>query len=168
MGDIVINILFVCLGNICRSPSAEAVMNAIIKREGLEDEIKVDSAGILAWHAGEPSDSRMKAHAADRGYELTSISRQINPKKDFEKFDAIIAMDYENMRDLRSLDPENKYNDKLYMMTGFCKSIPADSVPDPYYGGDSGFENVLDILEDACEGLLERIKTTKIKVNSNA
>ena len=154
------NILFVCLGNICRSPSAEAVMKAVVKREGLEDEIYVDSAGILAWHSGEPADRRMQSHAKERGYDLTSISRQIKAK-DFEKFDLIIGMDHENMRDLRALDKDNKYSDKLYMMTGFCRNIPADSVPDPYYGGVSGFENVLDILEDACEGLLDRIKHLK-------
>lgn len=153
-------ILFVCLGNICRSPSAEAVMKAIVKREGLENEIKVDSAGILAWHSGEQADKRMQIHAAERGYELTSISRQIK-SDDFKKFDVIIGMDHENMRDLRALDKDNKYIDKLYMMTGFCSSIPADSVPDPYYGGATGFENVLDILEDACEGLLDRIKSLK-------
>ena len=153
-------ILFVCLGNICRSPSAEAVMKSFVKREGMEDEIEVDSAGILAWHSGEPADRRMQQHAKERGYKLTSISRQIK-ENDFKKFDAIIGMDYENMRDLRAMDPENKYADKLYMMTGFCKSIPADSVPDPYYGGPSGFENVLDILEDACDGIMERIKALK-------
>jgi len=154
----VTQVLFVCLGNICRSPSAEAVMNAFVKRENLEDEIKVDSAGILAWHSGEPADRRMQTHASERGYQLTSISRQVKAE-DFEKFDIIVGMDHENMRDLRALDTENKYSDKLYMMTGFCNSIPADSVPDPYYGGASGFENVLDILEDACEGLLDRIKS---------
>ena len=153
-------ILFVCLGNICRSPSAEAVMNAFVKRQGLEDEIKVDSAGILAWHSGEPADRRMQTHATERGYELTGVSRQITID-DFEKFDVIIGMDHENMRDLRALDTENKYIDKLYMMTGFCRSIPADSVPDPYYGGATGFENVLDILEDACGGLLDGIKNLK-------
>ena len=153
-------ILFVCLGNICRSPSAEAVMQSIIEREGLQKEIKVDSAGILGWHSGEPADRRMQTHATERGYNLTSISRQIK-KEDFQKFDVIIGMDHENMRDLRALDPEKKYNDKLYMMTGFCNHIPADSVPDPYYGGPTGFENVLDILEDACEGLLETIKDTQ-------
>jgi protein-tyrosine phosphatase len=104
----------------------------------------------------------MQTHATERGYNLTSISRQIK-KEDFEKFDVIIGMDHENMRDLRALDPQEKYNDKLYMMTGFCNNIPADSVPDPYYGGPSGFENVLDILEDACEGLLEKIKNTHNK-----
>jgi len=156
----VTKILFVCLGNICRSPSAEAVMKSVIKREGMENEVEVDSAGILAWHSGEPADRRMQSHAAERGYDLTSISRQIKPA-DFEKFDVIIGMDYENIRDLRALDSANKYSNKLHMMTGFCRSIPADTVPDPYYGGASGFENVLDILEDACEGIMDRLKSQK-------
>ncbi len=150
-------ILFVCLGNICRSPSAEAVMNAVIEKEGLQDIIKVDSAGTLSWHAGEPADGRMKNHASKRGYDLTSISRQIDPKVDFEKFDYILGMDRENMGDIRALDVEKEYNQKLYSMTSFCKNIPAEVVPDPYYGGEEGFENVLDILEDACEGLVEEI-----------
>lgn len=151
-------ILFVCLGNICRSPSAEAVMQDLINKKGLQNEIVVDSAGILAWHAGEPADRRMREHGRKRGYNLTSISRQVDPSVDFEKFDYIIGMDHENMRDLRALDRANRYGHKFYSMTGFCRHIPAEVVPDPYYGGEQGFESVLDILEDACAGLLEEIK----------
>jgi len=151
-------ILFVCLGNICRSPSAEAVMQAIINKEGLQDAIKVDSAGIISWHAGEPADGRMQNHARKRGYNLTSISRPFNAEKDFDAFDYIIGMDHENMRDLKAFDPENKYSSKLFLMTDFCKNSSAKFVPDPYYGGGEGFENVLDILEDACRGLLDKVK----------
>ena len=151
-------VLFVCLGNICRSPSAEAVMNAKIKSNNLQDEIIIDSAGIISWHAGEQADHRMRSHAVKRGYNLTSRSRQFDPAVDFEKFDYIIGMDHDNMRDLRDMDPNQKYKDKIHLMTGYCQSIPADVVPDPYYGGGQGFENVLDILEDACEGLLKEIK----------
>jgi protein-tyrosine phosphatase len=133
-------------------------MKAVIEKEKLQDEINVDSAGILSWHSGEPADRRMQTHAQKRGYKLTSISRQVDPQIDFEKFDYLIGMDHENMRDLRALDPENKYGYKMFLMTSFCKNIPAETVPDPYYGGDDGFENVLDILEDACEGLLEEVK----------
>ncbi len=150
-------VLFVCLGNICRSPSAEAVMNAKINEKKLEHEISTDSAGIMGWHAGEPADQRMQKHAEKRGYNLTSLSRQFDPTVDFEKFDYIIGMDHENMRDLRAMDPEGKYANKIYLMTGFNKNIPADVVPDPYYGGAAGFENVLDILDDACDGLLQEI-----------
>jgi len=133
-------------------------MKALVEKEGLQDEIFVDSAGIISWHSGEPADRRMQQHAKKRGYNLTSISRPVNPQVDFEKFDYIIGMDYENMRDLRAMDPENKYGHKFYRMTGFCRNIPAEVVPDPYYGGEEGFENVLDILEDGCKGLLHEIK----------
>ncbi len=146
------------MGNICRSPSAEAVMNAKLKNENLQDEILTDSAGIIGWHSGEPADHRMQGHASRRNYNLTSTSRQFNPAIDFDKFDFIIGMDHDNMRDLRAMDPEQKHKDKIFLMTGFCQSIPAEVVPDPYYGGSDGFENVLDILEDACEGLLKEIK----------
>ncbi|KAA3615801.1 MAG: low molecular weight phosphotyrosine protein phosphatase [Calditrichaeota bacterium] len=146
------------MGNICRSPSAEAVMNAKLKAANLQDKIITDSAGIIGWHSGEPADHRMKSHAIKRGYDLTSISRQFNPEIDFDKFDYIIGMDHENMRDLRGMDPDQKYKNKIFLMTGFCQSIPAEVVPDPYYGGSSGFETVLDILDDACDGLLEHIK----------
>jgi protein-tyrosine phosphatase len=151
-------ILFVCLGNICRSPSAEAVMNAKIKNLKFGNEIVTDSAGIIGWHSGEPADHRMQGHAKKRGYNLTSRSRRFNPAIDFDKFDYIIGMDHDNMRDLRALDPEEKYKDKIHLMTGFCQAIPADVVPDPYYGGAQGFETVLDILEDACDGLLIELK----------
>lgn len=152
-------ILFVCLGNICRSPSAEAVMKAFVEQENLQDKIFIDSAGISGWHIGQSADARMQKHAANRNFYLTSRARQFDPNTDFEEFDYIIAMDYENMRDLRSMDSRNIYKDKLHMMTEFNTKIPADIVPDPYYGGADGFENVLDILEDACNGLLQKIKS---------
>ncbi len=149
------NILFVCLGNICRSPSAEGVMKAILKREGLETTYFVDSAGTGGWHAGERADRRMRKTAAERGYDLTSLARQFDPREDFEKFDAIIGMDDENIRDLRAMDREGRYGHKIFKMTDFCRKCKETSVPDPYYGGLHGFEHVLDILEDACEGLLD-------------
>jgi len=155
------HILFICLGNICRSPSAEAVMKGLIRREGLENEIFCDSAGILNYHAGEPADSRMQSHAIKRGYKLTSISRQINPKKDFDQFNMIIGMDEQNIRDLKALARTPKDAQKLYKMTDFCRKSDYDSVPDPYYGGERGFEVVLDILEDACQGLLDHLKNGK-------
>jgi protein-tyrosine phosphatase len=151
-------ILFVCLGNICRSPSAEAVMQALIGKKGLADKIKVDSAGVIGWHAGEPADRRMQMHAIKRDYNLTSISRQFR-QSDFEKYDYIIGMDYENIRDIKAMDFENKYSDKIFLMTSFCHNNSAEIVPDPYYGGKDGFEKVLDILEDACQGLLGQINS---------
>ncbi|TAJ06674.1 low molecular weight phosphotyrosine protein phosphatase [Marinilabiliaceae bacterium JC017] len=154
-------ILFVCLGNICRSPSAEAVMNQFIEKEGLSKLIKTDSAGVSGYHAGEPADARMKDHAYNRGYTLSSISRQIDPSQDFDYFDYVIAMDNQNIRDLKQMTTENHQQKKIYKMTEFCSSFEASTVPDPYYGGDNGFELVLDILEDACQGLLNHIKNGK-------
>jgi protein-tyrosine phosphatase len=145
------------MGNICRSPSGEAVMNKLIKRAGLENNIKCDSAGTIAYHEGEPADSRMKRHALSRGYRLNSISRRFY-KDDFEEFNYIIAMDRDNYDDLQALDWGQKYSDNIYMMTDFAKNGNYDEVPDPYYGGPEGFEYVLDILEDSCTGLLEKIR----------
>lgn len=157
-------ILFVCLGNICRSPSAEAVMNNLIKREELEDEIKCDSAGILSYHAGEPADKRMQKHAKKRGYSLTSISRPVNPKLDFDRFDMIIGMDDQNIRDLKLQARNEQDKEKIYRMTDFCSKYQYKQIPDPYYGGYEGFELVLDILEDACGGLLDYLKNGFVKV----
>jgi protein-tyrosine phosphatase len=145
------------MGNICRSPSGEAVMNKLVKRAGLEKEIECDSAGTIAYHKGEQADARMKRHAIKRGYRLTSISRRFI-EIDFQKFDYIIVMDESNYNDLLSFDFERKYTDKIFMMTDFSKNGNYNEVPDPYYSGPEGFELVLDILEDACAGLLNKIK----------
>lgn len=150
-------ILFVCLGNICRSSSAEEVMRTFIKREGLEKEIEVDSAGILSYHQGELPDSRMRMHASRRGYNLTHRSRPVCTQ-DFFEFDKIVGMDDRNIQDLKDRAPSLEAERKICRMTDFCCMKQVDYVPDPYYGGASGFENVLDILEDACAGLLEEIR----------
>ena len=150
-------VLFICLGNICRSPSAEAVMTSLSEKNNLSEKIAVDSAGIIGWHSGEPADARMRTHARKRGYELTSLSRQFKPDIDFKKFDYVITMDNQNYQDLRSMDPDNIYGDKIYKMTDFCTRFSVKEVPDPYYGGEQGFEHVLDLLEDACDGLLKFI-----------
>ena len=145
------------MGNICRSPSGEAVMNKLVKRAGLENEIECDSAGTIAYHEGEPADARMKRHAIGRGYRLTSIARRFK-EVDFENFNYIIAMDESNYNDLISFDYAKKYKNKIFMMTDFAKNRNYSEVPDPYYSGPEGFELVLDILEDACAGLLEKVK----------
>ena len=150
-------VLFVCLGNICRSPLAEGIMQTYLEREGLEKTIKVDSAGILSYHQGELPDPRMRAHAARRGYELVSRSRPVKVE-DFDDFDLILGMDDRNIDDLRELAPSPEAQQKIRRMTDFCHRIQIDYVPDPYFSGASGFEQVLDILEDACEGLLEHLK----------
>lgn len=151
-------VLFVCLGNICRSPSAEAVFNALIVKNNLTHELSCDSAGLDAYHNGEPADYRMKQVARKRGYELTSISRRVNARIDFDRFDYIVGMDRYNVRELKNLARSEQDLEKIYLMTDFCTELKCDSVPDPYYGGDAGFELVLDILEDACAGLLQKVR----------
>lgn len=152
-----VRVIFVCLGNICRSPSAEAVMNSLIEKKGLSGKIECDSAGTIAYHAGEPADPRMKKHALKRGYNLTSIARKFTAE-DFENFDYIIAMDRSNYTDILALDKNAEFVDKISMMTNYCTEHDDDDVPDPYYGGPQGFEHVLELLEDATAGLLEKIK----------
>jgi protein-tyrosine phosphatase len=151
-------VLFVCLGNICRSPAAEAVFTALIGRYKLESALQCDSAGTAAYHTGEPADYRMRQTAKKRGYQVTSISRPVNPKSDFGQFDYIIAMDRQNLNDLKAMAPNDSDRKKIFLMTDFCSASKYESVPDPYYGGDAGFELVLDILEDACEGLIRKLK----------
>ncbi len=150
-----INIIFVCMGNICRSPSGEAVMNKLIKRARLENKIECDSAGTIAHREGEQADARMKRHALKRGFRLTSVARKFR-NIDFENFDYIIAMDGANYQDLLLFDKEGKCKEKVSMMTDFADGDYSE-VPDPYYGGPDGFEKVLDILEDSCSGLLDVI-----------
>lgn len=147
-------ILFVCLGNICRSSSAEGVMKRLVEEAGRENEFFIDSAGILSYHQGELPDSRMRAHAARRGYNLTHLSHPVCTD-DFYKFDLIIGMDDRNIDDLKERAPSTAEWCKIHRMTEYCtKFTYADHVPDPYYGGSEGFEYVLDLLEDACAGVL--------------
>lgn len=141
-----IRILFVCLGNICRSPAAEEVMRKLVSDAGLEHEFFLDSA-----------DARMRAHAARRGYHITHLSRPVR-YDDFFDFDWIVGMDDCNISKLKSLAPGLEEEKKVVRMTDYCRLKVVDHVPDPYYGGDSGFENVLDILEDACAGLLDTLR----------
>jgi protein-tyrosine phosphatase len=149
-------LLFVCLGNICRSPSAENIMNHLIDRQQLSDQITCDSAGTSNYHIGSPPDRRMAAAAAQRGIELLGGARQFQVQ-DFEKFDLILAMDQANYRDILLLDRQGKYPDKVRLMCDFCRQYRDREVPDPYYGGAEGFNYVIDLLSDACEGLLEHV-----------
>jgi protein-tyrosine phosphatase len=152
------NILFVCLGNICRSPAAEWVMINLLVKEGLEGKVAVDSAGTSAYHAGELPDARMREHASARGLKLTSHSRQFLVS-DFENFDIIVVMDKSNLKDVLSLDTQNRYQGSVVEMCSYCPDFVETEVPDPYYGGDKGFERVLDIVTQGCENLLKEIKS---------
>lgn len=145
------------MGNICRSPSAEAVFTDLVKHKGLEHLFEIDSAGTLAYHAGEPADKRMSRHASKRGYRLTSIARKFSAANDFDRFDFIIGMDDENIRSLKNMARSETDLQKIFKMTDFQKEWSYDEIPDPYYGGEEGFELVLDLLEDSCKGLLEKV-----------
>ena len=151
------SILFVCMGNICRSPAAEAIMKKRIEKNNLGYQIQIDSAGVIDYHSGEFADSRMIAHAKKRGYEIDSIARQFDMTKDFERFDYIVTMDNENFEDIKSMDILNKHEHKIFRMVDFCENCTIDEIPDPYFNGASGFEDVLDMLEDATNGLVNRL-----------
>ncbi len=150
-------ILFVCLGNICRSPMAEAVMKKFLAEAGMLGSVEVDSAGLEAYHEGERADARMRAHGSRRGYDLQSISRPLWAS-DWDYFDMIICMDDQNVRSLEHRAPSDEARKKIQRATNFCDKFCLESnVPDPYYGGDAGFEYVIDLLEDACKGILNKI-----------
>jgi protein-tyrosine phosphatase len=151
-------ILFVCMGNICRSPAAEGIAKKFLETRGLNGTIEVDSAGTLDYHTGELPDPRMIKHALKRGYQLDSHARHFNSKKDFDYFDYIVTMDDDNFREITSLDKNNKYTDKVFKMVSFCNKMKVNEVPDPYYSRSDGFNYVLDILEDSIEGLLKKVE----------
>ena len=151
-------ILFVCLGNICRSAAANGIMEDMVKQAGLQKLISVDSAGTYGGHRGELPDARMRAAAANRGYRLTHRSRKIE-EEDFYRFDMIIVMDDMNYENVARLAPERKYLEKVYRFVEFCSQHPQWSyVPDPYYEGREGFELVLDLLEDGCANILKQVQ----------
>ncbi|WP_455628861.1 low molecular weight protein-tyrosine-phosphatase [Parabacteroides chinchillae] len=154
-----IKLLFVCLGNICRSPSAEAVMKKMVKDAGMANRFEIDSAGLIGYHQGEKADPRMRAHAARRGYVLESISRPVCTS-DFFDFDLIIGMDDQNIDRLKQKAPDLESVQKIHQMTEYSRNKLYDYIPDPYYSGEEGFELVLDLLEDACAGLLEHITSS--------
>lgn len=150
-------VLFVCLGNICRSPTAEGIFTKLVKNEGLESLISCDSAGTSAYHSGEAADGRMQMHASERGYKLTSLARQFI-SEDLERFDLVLTMDSSNYENAKAIATDQRFFKKIVPMTNFCKIHNVDEVPDPYYGGDSGFDLVIDILEDSCSELLKSLK----------
>lgn len=153
-----VNVLFVCLGNICRSPAAEGILKKMVADNRLEERIFVDSAGTSCWHEGELPDDRMRMHGQRRNYDFCSRSRKF-VSTDFERFDYIIVMDDDNYRNVKKLAKTEEDVAKIHRMIDFSSKFSHHhKVPDPYYGGASGFELVMDLLEDACGNLLDKIK----------
>jgi len=150
-------VLFICMGNICRSPTAHGVFRQYVEDAGLAHLIEIDSAGTHAYHVGEEPDARSQAHAIKRGYNLSDLQARQVTSQDFERYDLLLVMDWDNYALTEQMCPDNKKH-KIRRLTEFCKTIEASIVPDPYCKGSEGFEEVLDIVEDACDGLLEHVK----------
>ena len=152
-----VKILFVCLGNICRSPTAEAVFSGLAEQQGMLDQLQVDSAGTSSYHIGENPDGRATAAAQNRGYKMSHlVGRQVK-REDFDNFDYVLAMDNANLRDLRRNCPA-VHQEKIQLFLKYGQRFQETEVPDPYYGGPEGFDRVLDLIEDASQGLLDAIK----------
>ncbi len=150
-------ILFVCLGNICRSPMAEGVFRSELARRGLLERVEVDSAGTSDWHVGEPPDPRARRAAARRGHDISALRGRQATRRDMAAFDLILAMDRENLEHLKRLaGPEHAHKVRLFLE--FAPQRVEDEVPDPYYGGEEGFEYVLDLLEEAARGLADHVE----------
>jgi protein-tyrosine phosphatase len=151
------NVLFVCMGNICRSPTAEGVFRHHVREAGLDSRIQADSAGTHAYHSGEPADRRAQAAAERRGFSLEGIRARRVTDEDFEQFDYILAMDQDNLMLLHERAPAETHG-KVRLFLEFAESRHENEVPDPYYGGSAGFERVLDLVEEASQGLLETLR----------
>jgi protein-tyrosine phosphatase len=152
-----VKVLFVCLGNICRSPTAEGVVRVLAAREAPELALEVDSAGTAGYHVGEPPDARTRAAARRRGYDLERLRARVIEPADFERFDLLLAMDEDNLRVLRRRAPEQAQA-RLRLFLEFAPAQDVREVPDPYYGGANGFEEVLDLVEAAARGLLTHLR----------
>ena len=150
-------VLFVCMGNICRSPAAEGTFRHLLKQEGLEKRIECDSAGSLDFHTGAPPDARMRSAARERGFNLTGAARQIG-LEDLARFDLILCMDNDNLEYVEQLAGERKHRARVRLFCEFVSDSDAREVPDPYYGGSDGFDAVMDLLEDGCANLLEHAR----------
>lgn len=146
-------VLMVCMGNICRSPTAEAVLRHKLRERGLDGRVEVDSAGTHEWHVGRPPDERAQEHAALRGYDLAPLRARCVDVADFERFDLLLGMDEDNVDHLRAICPP-PFRDRISRLTAYARRHRNRPVPDPYAGGPAGFEAVLDMVEDACEGLV--------------
>lgn len=152
-----IKILFVCMGNICRSPAAEGIMKALVNQNGIKNKFFIDSAGTIDYHEGELPDPRMIQVASERGYDLNHKARQMT-KADLENFDYIITMDDGIHKSVLRLDPQKKYHNKIFRMTDFLTTMKSDEIPDPYYGTKKDFEYTLDLIEDASKALFNFVQ----------
>ena len=149
-------ILFLCMGNICRSPAGHCVFQNLVDQAGLSDRFEIDSAGTIDSHAGSPPDRRMQQSLRARGIPIIGTARQLT-RNDLEYFDLILAMDKDNLEGARSLDPSGKLHSKIRLFCDYCTEHTETEVPDPYYGGETGFEKVLDLVEDGCANLLKEL-----------
>jgi protein-tyrosine phosphatase len=152
-----VRVLFVCMGNICRSPTAEGVFRHFVQRSSLQHLIEADSAGTHGYHIGDPPDERAQATALRRGYDLSPLRARQVTREDFHEFDSVLAMDNENLRALQRIRPPQVQRNPMLFLS-FSSTRTVTEVPDPYYGGPQGFEHVLDLVEDAAQGLLRRIR----------
>jgi protein-tyrosine phosphatase len=152
-----VSVLFVCMGNICRSPTAQGVFRNLVEKEGLSHLIHTDSAGTIAYHVGEQPDRRARQTALKRGVDLSDLRARRSRSEDFEAFDYVIAMDRTNYNDLLEICPPG-HEERLHLLLDFAPHRPEDEVPDPYYGGVAGFDRVFDLVEDASRGLLQHIR----------
>lgn len=155
-----IRVLFVCMGNICRSPTAEGVFRHLVAQHGLSGQVEIDSAGTHDYHLGAPPDARAQAAAARRGYDLSALRARQVTAADFTRFDYLLAMDEDNLAILQRQCPET-HRDRVRLFLDFAEGVSLREVPDPYYGGPQGFEEVLDLAENAAGGLLHHIKNIK-------
>jgi len=154
-------VLMVCMGNICRSPTAEAVLRSKLDKAGLAREVEVASAGTHGYHVGEPPDGRAQKHAARRGYDLSRIRAQKVAAEHFQRYDWVLAMDDENLAVLRELAPPDGRAKLSLLMAYAVRHTDEATVPDPYYGPPAGFERVLDLVEDACEGFIQNLRAAR-------
>ncbi len=151
------SVLFVCMGNICRSPTAHGVFRQKVINQGLAHLVFVDSAGTHNYHPNSPPDERSQAHAAKRGYDLSDLRARQIQDGDFDRYDLILVMDWDNLALVQDVCPP-KHQTKVRRLTEFCRQHDSPVVPDPYYGGSQGFDQVLDLVEDACEGLIQHVR----------
>lgn len=157
-----ISVVFVCMGNICRSPTAEAVFRHFVENAGLSEQILIDSAGTHDYHIGDPPDQRTQLAARQRGYEMSALRGRQVEASDFHRFDYVLAMDRSNLAILQDLEPADS-TIQARLLLDYARHHPEREVPDPYYGGADGFERVLDMVEDAAQGLLQEISNRHFK-----